>query len=226
MLGILCLVLVGRALRLCRRPPTGGASRLALGTLHWAAHIAMMIALYYAVSYLTRCELVDMDLAAGAARRCRQLQIDTAGDGARARPRHRRSFPLEMIFLGGIAAGFVWGAYLTICCLFGLHCDQAFASMGIPGFQEFPAPEDRALQAHDLSDRLAEDAAALVVAPRQEHGRRAAVPEGPAIVPRAAAAAHADRGADRDSRGRRETARSARRCASWRAFEAVGGAGW
>ena len=44
-------------------------------------------------------------------------------------------FPLEMIFLGGIVAGFVWGADLTICCLFGLHCDQAFASMGIPDFK-------------------------------------------------------------------------------------------
>jgi hypothetical protein len=42
-----------------------------------------------------------------------------------------------MIFLGGIAAGFVWGAYLTISCLFGLHCDQAFASMGIPDFKNF-----------------------------------------------------------------------------------------
>ena len=42
-----------------------------------------------------------------------------------------------MVFIGGIAAGFVWGAYLTICCLIGLHCDQAFASMGIPDFKNF-----------------------------------------------------------------------------------------
>jgi hypothetical protein len=46
-------------------------------------------------------------------------------------------FPPMMIFLGGIAAGFVWGAYLTISCLIGLHCDQAFASMGIPDFKNF-----------------------------------------------------------------------------------------
>jgi hypothetical protein len=46
-------------------------------------------------------------------------------------------FPLEMTFLGGIGAGFVWGAYLTICCLIGLHCDQAFASMGIPDWKNF-----------------------------------------------------------------------------------------
>jgi hypothetical protein len=46
-------------------------------------------------------------------------------------------FPLEMILLGGIVAGLVWGAYLTICCLFGMHCDQAFASMGIPNFKNF-----------------------------------------------------------------------------------------
>lgn len=46
-------------------------------------------------------------------------------------------FPLTMIFLGGLAAGFVWGAYLTISCLLGLHCDQAFASMAIPDFKNF-----------------------------------------------------------------------------------------
>jgi len=46
-------------------------------------------------------------------------------------------FPLEMVFVGGIAAGFVWGAYLTISCFLGLHCDQAFASMGIPDFKNF-----------------------------------------------------------------------------------------
>ncbi|MCK9911719.1 hypothetical protein MXD81_21365, partial [Microbacteriaceae bacterium K1510] len=46
-------------------------------------------------------------------------------------------FPLTMIFLGGLAAGFVWGAYLTISCLLGLHCDQAFASMAIPDYKNF-----------------------------------------------------------------------------------------
>ena len=42
-----------------------------------------------------------------------------------------------MIFVGGLFAGFVWGAYLTISCLLGLHCDQAFASMGIADFKNF-----------------------------------------------------------------------------------------
>jgi len=46
-------------------------------------------------------------------------------------------FPLEMIFIGGIFAGFVWGAYLTLSCLAGLHCDQAFASMAMANFKNF-----------------------------------------------------------------------------------------
>ena len=50
MLGIMCLalwvVLYGYA-----DSAWGSKVRLAMATLHWAAHIAMMIALYYAVSY-------------------------------------------------------------------------------------------------------------------------------------------------------------------------------
>ncbi len=67
MLGIMCLalwiVLYGYA-----DGAWGGKVKLAMGTLHWVAHIAMMIILYFAVSY-SSIELVK--LASGRMRlRC------------------------------------------------------------------------------------------------------------------------------------------------------------
>ncbi|MEI9900345.1 MAG: hypothetical protein WDN31_09720 [Hyphomicrobium sp.] len=60
-----------------------------------------------------------------------------SNDGVRELFRTIVIFPLVMIFIGGLGAGFVWGAYLTISCLFGLHCDQAFASMAMPDYKNF-----------------------------------------------------------------------------------------
>jgi hypothetical protein len=112
----------------------GGKARVVLGTLHWMAHISMMIALYYAVSYFSFW-LVDT-VWPQAQEMLQNLELKSSPD-VRELLRTIVIFPLTMIFLGGIAAGFVWGAYLTISCLFGLHCDQAFASMGIPDFKNF-----------------------------------------------------------------------------------------
>ncbi len=112
----------------------GGKVRLVLGTLHWMAHLAMMIALYYAVSYFS-FYLVDT-LWPQAREMLQNLELKSSAD-VRELFRTIVIFPPVMIFVGGIAAGFVWGAYLTISCLFGLHCDQAFASMGIPDFKNF-----------------------------------------------------------------------------------------
>jgi hypothetical protein len=112
----------------------GGKTKLVLGTLHWAAHIAMMIALYYAVSYFS-FYLVDT-LWPQAREMLQNLQLKSSAD-VRELFRTIVIFPLVMIFIGGLAAGFVWGAYLTVSCLLGLHCDQAFASMGIPDYKNF-----------------------------------------------------------------------------------------
>ena len=112
----------------------GRRVKLVLGTLHWAAHLAMMIALYYAVSYFS-FYLVDT-LWPQAREMLQNLELKSSGD-VRELFRTIVIFPPVMIFVGGIAAGFVWGTYLTISCLFGLHCDQAFASMGIPDFKNF-----------------------------------------------------------------------------------------
>jgi hypothetical protein len=112
----------------------GGKVRAVMGTLHWLAHLSMMIALYFAVSY-TSIFLVD-HLWPQAREVLQTFELKSSPD-VRELFRTIVVFPLLMIFVGGIAAGFVWGAYLTISCLFGLHCDQAFASMAIPDFKNF-----------------------------------------------------------------------------------------
>ncbi len=106
-----------------------------MGTLHWAAHVS-----HDDPAVFRRLRFV------GVARRC---GVAAGQDGAQIRLSCKSNsdvrellraiviFPLEMVFIGGIFAGFVWGAYLTISCLLGLHCDQAFASMGIPDFKNF-----------------------------------------------------------------------------------------
>ncbi len=131
-LGIWCLVLLV-VLYGYADSAWGGKVKALLGTLHWIAHIAMMIALYYAVSYAS-IYLVDT-LWPQAKELIPAIEVQNAG--ARNLIRTIFVFPFLMIFVGGIAAGFVWGAYLTISALLGLHCDQAFASMGIPDFKNF-----------------------------------------------------------------------------------------
>ncbi len=112
----------------------GGRVKLAMGAVHWVAHVAMMVILYFAVSY-SSIELVKLVWPQASAV-LQSLEFSTT-DKVRELFRAIVIFPLEMVFVGGIAAGFVWGAYLTISCFLGLHCDQAFASMGIPDFKNF-----------------------------------------------------------------------------------------
>jgi hypothetical protein len=132
-LGIWCLILWA-VLYGYADGAWGNKARVVLATLHWMAHIAMMIALYYAVSYFSFW-LVDT-VWPQAREMLQNLELKSSPD-VRELLRTIVIFPVTMIFLGGIGAGFVWGAYLTISCLMGLHCDQAFASMGIPDFKNF-----------------------------------------------------------------------------------------
>jgi hypothetical protein len=94
----------------------------------------MMILLYFAVS-VTSMWLVDV--AWPQAKTVLDSLELKSNSNVRELLRAIVIFPLEMVFIGGIFAGLVWGAYLTISCLLGLHCDQAFASMGIPDFKNF-----------------------------------------------------------------------------------------
>jgi hypothetical protein len=132
-LGIWCLCL-WVVLYLYADGAWGGKVKVVLGSLHWLAHISLMVALYFAVSY-TSIYLVDTAWPQ-AREMLHDLNVQPSSN-VRELLRTIVIFPLLMIFLGGIAAGFVWGAYLTISCFLGLHCDQAFASMAIPDYKNF-----------------------------------------------------------------------------------------
>jgi hypothetical protein len=156
----------------------GNKARLVMGSLHWAAHVAMMILLYFAVS-ITSVWLVKAVWPQASAV-LESLELQTTNDVSELF-RSIVIFPLEMIFIGGIFAGFVWGLYLTISCLFGLHCDQAFASMGIPDFKNF-------LRMKVEPNKLTIYPIGLRRSPRRWSWRRAkdqgvGAASGPAIVP-------------------------------------------
>ncbi len=133
MLGILSLVL-WIVLYVYADGHYGRRIKALLATVHWLGHVATMLALYFFVSWSSKL-FIDW-IWPKATPTLRSLDIDTSATVAELM-RAILVFPLETIFLGGLAAGFVWAVYLTICCLFGLHSDQAFASMGIPDFRNF-----------------------------------------------------------------------------------------
>jgi hypothetical protein len=102
--------------------------------LHWLAHIAAMLALYYVVA-LTSEEVVQL-IWPIVTPMLQSLAVGT-DHAVRAVVGSIVVFPIEMILIGGFVAGLIWGLYLTISSLFGLHSDQAFASMGIPDYKNF-----------------------------------------------------------------------------------------
>jgi hypothetical protein len=105
-----------------------------MATVHWGAHISLMIALYFAVSW-TSTWLIKWAWPR-ATPMLQSMELEPSSS-VQELVRAIVVFPLEMVFLGGIAAGLVWGLYLTLCCLIGLHSDQAFAAMGIRHFKNF-----------------------------------------------------------------------------------------
>jgi hypothetical protein len=133
MLGILSLAL-GVILFLYADPRFGTRVRILMATLHWLGHISLMIALYFAVTWTS--EYVIRAVWPVAAPIISYMGVDPEGP-VYGLVRRIVIFPLEMIFIGGVAAAFLWGLYLTICCLLGLHSDQAFAAMGIRHFKNF-----------------------------------------------------------------------------------------
>jgi hypothetical protein len=134
MLGFLSLVLA-IVLFVYADARFGLRVKVLLAGLHWLAHVATMIALYIFVS-LTSVWIVDK-IWPKAEQTLEKLQVDTARKGYKEALRAIVIFPVEMVFFGGFVAAFVWALYLTICSLFSLHSDQAFASMGIPDFKNF-----------------------------------------------------------------------------------------
>lgn len=152
--------------------------KLLLAGLHWLAHVATMIALFIGVSF-SAAWIVDK-IWPEAARTLEELQVDVAASAQDAF-RAIVVFPIEMVFIGGFIAGFVWGLYLTLCSLIGLHSDQAFASMGIPHFKNF-------LRFKIEPDKLTIFPVGLRRVPKRWGWRfakraRGAATEGPQIVP-------------------------------------------
>ena len=48
------------------------------------------------------------------------------------------AYMAQMIFGGGIVAGFVWGLYLFICCaFFKRHWNDAFSALRLPDYKNF-----------------------------------------------------------------------------------------
>lgn len=103
--------------------------RMVMAVLHWWAHILMMIALYVVFRKLTT---VLVALVAPL--------FGIADPDTNAWAQFFRTFvlpPVEMVFIGAIGAGLVWGAYLTLSCLLNRHCDEAFSSMRVDRFKHF-----------------------------------------------------------------------------------------
>lgn len=101
--------------------------KVLIGTAHWLAHIAAMIALFVGLTLGIRWFL-DTGLSG---------LFGWTLIGEQARLATILLYPAAMILIGGLGAGLVWALYLLVCCLFGVHCDETFSSMAIPGYKNF-----------------------------------------------------------------------------------------
>ncbi len=131
MLGLMGMGLFG-ALWYYADAPDSRWRRMLMALLHFSAHIAMMIGLYFVLRSLNTW-LVTKVLA----------RIPGVGTDA-AVPNKWLEFldsillpSAEMVFVGAIGAGFVWGLYLTVSCLLNRHCDDAFSSMRVDKYKHF-----------------------------------------------------------------------------------------
>jgi len=107
-----------------------GIGKLLLGSAHWLAQVIAMVALYIGLTNLSIYFLNFIATDFGV------LYIRT-GAGTIYSIAQAFLYWAEMVFIGGIGAGLVWGAYLTLCSLVGVHCDQAFSSMSIATYKNF-----------------------------------------------------------------------------------------
>ena len=102
--------------------------KVLLGTMHWLAHLTTMVALYILVNrfgywtYLGDWTYEALYPFLGA-----WIALLRTG-----------IYMTQMIVIGGMAAGFVWGFYLFTCCAFGKrHWNEAFSSLRIPDYKNF-----------------------------------------------------------------------------------------
>jgi hypothetical protein len=101
-------------------------AKITASVIHWGVHIAMMVQLTILLSQFN----LWLQSIFEPQFRLTPAQWDTiVGVGF---------FPLEMILLGGIFGGVIWGIYLFLNCrLFYLHLDDAFSALRITGYKHF-----------------------------------------------------------------------------------------
>lgn len=127
--------------------PVLGRARAGVATLHWLAHLAMMVLAYLVISWssiafvswfwpraLPVLRNLDIDATATVAEIFRTIVI----------------FPIGMVFIGGLAAAFIWGVYLFLTgSLLRAHTAEGFEALKIYDYKTF------------LRMRVAEEQAAI-----------------------------------------------------------------
>ena len=102
--------------------------RFGMGLVHWIAHLAAMVTLYWVVNHYGFWQWFGgwTETVARPVLGENYLVLRTA------------SYMAQMIFGGGLVAGFVWGLYLFVACaFFRRHTNDGFSSMRIPDFKNF-----------------------------------------------------------------------------------------
>jgi TIR domain len=117
-------------------PQQGRNLRAMATSLHWAGHIAMMLTLYFLVSWSS---IMFMNWVWPLAKPTLQLFELDASHQVQELVRTIVVFPLVSIFLGGLVGpGFVWGLYLLVSTLFlRMHRAEAFDALGIYDYKTF-----------------------------------------------------------------------------------------
>ena len=102
--------------------------KVLMGTLHWIVHLAAMVGLYCLVNTYGYWEWFG-DWTNSLLQTIFGTSIGILKTVA---------YTLQMIFGGGIVAGFVWGFYLFInCAFFSRHWNDAFGALRYPDYKNF-----------------------------------------------------------------------------------------
>ena len=128
LLGIMGLVLLSCLIRYA--DARSKWKKVLMGTLHWLVHLSAMVGLYMLVNYYGIWEWKWF--------RETSASLLTPLLGPSADIVRTIAYMVQMIFGGGIVAGFVWGIYLFItCAFFSRHSNDAFSSLRNPDFKNF-----------------------------------------------------------------------------------------
>ncbi len=100
-------------------------TRFIVGSLHWLAHMTALFGGYVGVNLLNMEVYKRLTAGSGS-----DTYLDTFW--------HYLAFPIEMILIGTIVGGMIWGIYFFLTCRFGrMHWDHAFSSMRIMDYKNF-----------------------------------------------------------------------------------------